>query len=52
MKRFIIFPVKKILSHRLILTAQRCVELYEEIYDIKPVEYVCEIATNVQEAKN
>ena len=34
------------------MTTQRYVELYEEIYgDLKPESYVCEIASNVKEAK-
>ena len=33
------------------MTTQRYVELYEELYDNKPIEYSCEIATNIQEAK-
>ena len=43
--------VKRILGHRSIMTTQRYVELYEEIYSNKPVEYICEIATNAQETK-
>ena len=33
------------------MTTQNYVELYEEIYVNKPVEYFCEIASNIQEAK-
>ena len=34
------------------MTTQRYVELYEEIYgDLKPENYICEIASNVEEAK-
>jgi len=43
--------VKRILGHRSILTTQRYVELYEELYENTPRETVCEIALNVQEAK-
>jgi hypothetical protein len=34
------------------LTTQRSVELYEELYENRPRETVCEIALNVQEVKN
>ena len=43
--------VKRILGHKSILTTQRYVELYEELYENTPRETVCEIALNVQEAK-
>jgi integrase len=43
--------VKRILGHSSIMTTQRYVELYEELYDNKPIEYICEIATNIHEAK-
>ena len=48
-----ILHVKKVLGHRSIMTTQRYVELYEELYDdLKPENYVCEIASNVNQAKN
>ena len=43
--------VKRILGHKSILTTQRYVERYEELYDNKPRETICEIALNVKEAK-
>jgi len=44
--------VKKILGHRSLLTTQRYIELYTEIYgDLKPDQYVCETASTVKEAK-
>lgn len=44
--------VKKVLGHKSILTTQRYVELYTEIYgDILPEDYVCETASTVDEAK-
>ena len=44
--------VKRILGHKSIMTTQRYVDLYEEIYsDLKPDSYVCETASTVQEAK-
>jgi len=44
--------VKKVLGHKSILTTQRYVELYTEIYgDLKPEDYVCETASTVSEAK-
>jgi len=43
--------VKRILGHKSILTTQRYVELYEELYENTPRETVCEIALNIQEAK-
>ncbi len=33
------------------MTTQGYVELYEELYENRPRETVCEIALNVQEAK-
>jgi integrase len=50
-KTHIILRVKRILRHRSILTTQRYVELYEELYVNRPRETVCEIALNAQEAK-
>ena len=46
-----ILHVKRILGHRNIETTQRYVELYEELYENRPRETICEIALNVQEAK-
>ncbi len=46
-----ILRVKRILGHKSILTTQRYVELYEELYENRPRETICEIALNVQEAK-
>jgi hypothetical protein len=44
--------VKKILGHKSLLTTQRYIELYTEIYgDLKPDQYVCETALTVKEAK-
>jgi len=44
--------VKKILGHKSLLTTQRYIELYTEIYgDLKPDQYVCETASTVKEAK-
>jgi hypothetical protein len=44
--------VKKILGHKSLLTTQRYIELYTEIYgDLKPEQYVCETASTVKEAK-
>ena len=44
--------MKKVLGHRSILTTQRYVDLYTEIYgDLQPEDYVCEIASTVEEAK-
>jgi integrase len=44
--------VKRVLGHRSIMTTQRYVELYEEIYnDLKPDNYICEIATSAKDAK-
>jgi hypothetical protein len=33
------------------MTTQRYIEIYEDIYQNKLMEYMCEIATNIQEAK-
>jgi len=47
-----ILHVKKVLGHKSILTTQRYVDLYTEIYgDFQPEDYVCETATTVEEAK-
>ena len=46
-----ILRVKRVLGHRSLLTTQRYVELYEELYENRPRETICEIALNVQEAK-
>jgi len=44
-----ILHVKRILGHRSIMTTQRYVELYEEIYEnLKPENYVCETASTVK----
>ena len=43
--------VKRILGHTSILTTQRYVELYEELYDGKPREIICDITLNLQKAK-
>ena len=43
--------VKRILGHKCIMTTQRYVELYEELYDSTPREIICEIALNIQVAK-
>ena len=43
--------VKRILGHKSIMTTQRYVELYEELYESRPRETICEIALNVKEAK-
>ena len=43
--------VKRILGHKSIMTTQRYVELYEELYDSRPREIICDIALNIQEAK-
>jgi len=43
--------VKKVLGHKNILTTQRYVDLYIEIYeDLKPEDYVCETASTIEEA--
>jgi len=46
-----ILRVKRVLGHRSLLTTQRYVELYEELYDSRPRETICEIALNTKEAK-
>lgn len=47
-----VLHVKKALGHKSIMTTQRYVELYTEIYgDLKPEHYVCETASTVKEAK-
>jgi integrase len=47
-----ILHVKKVLGHKSIMTTQRYVELYTELYgDIKPENYVCETVTTAKEAK-
>ena len=44
--------VKKVLRHKSILTTQRYVALYNDIYtDLKLGDYVCETASRVEEAK-
>lgn len=51
-KTLSILHVKKVLGHKSILTTQRYVELYTEIYgDFQPENYVCETASTVEEAK-
>jgi len=47
-----ILHVKKALGHKSIITTQRYVDLYTEIYgDFLPEDYVCETASTVEEAK-
>ena len=46
-----VLHVKRILGHKSIMTTQRYVELYEEIYSDQPLNYTCEIALKVFEAK-
>ncbi len=47
-----ILHVKRALGHQTILTTQRYVELYTDIYgDLQPHDYVCETASTVSEAK-
>lgn len=44
--------MKKVLGHKSILTTQRYVDIYPEIYgNIQPEDYICEIASKVEEAK-
>jgi len=44
--------VKRVLGHKSIMTTQRYVDLYEEIYsDLKPDNYVCEMASTSKDAK-
>ena len=44
--------VKRVLGHKSIMTTQRYVDLYEEIYgDLKPDNYVCEMASTAKDAK-
>ena len=44
--------VKRVLGHKSIMTTQRYVDLYEEIYsDLKPDNYICEIAISAKDAK-
>jgi hypothetical protein len=43
--------VKRILWHKSIMTTQRYVELYEEIYsDFKPDSFICETASTAKDA--
>jgi integrase len=46
-----ILRVKRVLGHKSLLTTQRYVELYEELYENRSRETICEIALNVNEAK-
>ena len=47
-----ILHVKRALGHKSILTTQRYVDIYTEIYgDMLPEDYVCETASTVEEAK-
>ncbi len=47
-----VLHVKRVLGHRSLITTQRYVELYEEVYgDMNSENYVCEIASNIKEAK-
>ena len=42
----------RVLGHKSIMTTQRYVDLYEEIYsDLKPENCICEIATSAKDAK-
>jgi integrase len=44
--------VKRILGHKSIMTTQRYVDTYEELYaNLKPENYICETASTIQEAK-
>jgi len=44
--------VKRVLGHKSIMTTQRYVDLYEEIYgNLKPENYICETASTIQEVK-
>jgi hypothetical protein len=44
--------IKRVLDLKSMMTTQRYVGLYEEIYDnLKPENYICEIASTIQEAK-
>ena len=43
--------VKRILGHRSIMTTQRYVELYEDLYANQERETITEIALNIREAK-
>ncbi len=44
--------VQRVLGHKSIMTTQRYVDLYEEIYgNLKPENYICETASTIQEAK-
>ena len=43
--------VKRVLGHKSIMTTQRYVDLYEEIYcDFKPDSFICETASTAQDA--
>jgi len=47
-----ILHVKRVLGHKSLMTTQRYVELYHEVYgNLKPENYICEIASTIQEAK-
>lgn len=43
--------VKRILGHKSIMTTQKYVELYEDLYQNQERETISEIALNIQEAK-
>lgn len=44
--------VKRVLGHKSIMTTQRYIDLYEEIYsDLKPDSYICETASTAKDAK-
>ena len=44
--------VKRVLGHKSIMTTQRYVDLYEEIYgDFKPDSFICEVASTAKDAK-
>lgn len=47
-----ILHVKRVLGHKSIMTTQRYVDLYEEIYgNLKPDNFTCETASTIKEAK-
>jgi integrase len=47
-----ILHVKRVLGHKSVMTTQRYVELYTEIYgDLKPENYICETAATIKDAK-
>jgi len=47
-----ILHVKRVLGHKSVMTTQRYVDLYTEIYgDLKPENYICETAATIKDAK-